>query len=386
VYPLELFQEECKRLFTTDCTGKIGFHMDVASAVLSPNLSMLESDNYHQGSYFGNGIERLKEEIKANKRILMQKYGQIKEHLIEMSPENLPPEKGPYDKVEQFLSLYSQKFATIEPEGLAGLEGLFSTELWNEVQSILKPIYETGYEGSSIKTLRYIHEDTTDFIHFKRSLREPILRVQREFRSSIQLLSYPVLTTTFVFIASKKFHDQLFTDEFTVYNNSNPSLINLGYILDLTQEVDEYTHAVCVIRQYPFSTIGDQTLFVLDSGVKTVLKFPNYQEMIEYFMDFYTGLKSFIAIYRYSRKQYEEQERRAKIRSIYQQIDASLSTLLDQPEVSLPPPLSDLRAAAGGGASAAAGGGGASAAAGGGGGTGNVMEGGQTFYSFYSLK
>jgi hypothetical protein len=223
-------------------------------------------------------------------------------------------------------------------------------------------------------------------------LREPILRVQREFRSSIQLLSYPVLATSFVFIPSKKFHDQLFTDEFTVFNNSNPTLVNLGYILDLTQEVDEYTHAVCVIRQYPFSTIGDQTLLVLDSCVKTVLKFPNYQEMIEYFMDFYTGLKSFIAIYRYSRKQYEEEERRAKIRSIYQQIDASLSTLLDKPEVSLPPPLSDLRAAAGGGASAAAGGGasaaagggGASAAAGGGG--GDVMEGGQTFYSFYSLK
>jgi hypothetical protein len=143
-------------------------------------------------------------------------------------------------------------------------------------------------------------------------------------------------------------------------------------------------HVVCVTRQYPFSTFGDQTLLVLDSCEKTIRSFSNYQEIIAYLKTLrYTGLHSFLAIYKYSRKQYEEQERRATIRSMYQQLYAKLPTLS---LYELPSPLAGEYGSAAAGAAAGGGGGGGGASAGGGGGGGDeTLEGGQTFYSFYSF-
>ncbi len=383
MYPLELFQEECKRLHPgSNCTGANGFAFDVTQAVLAPNLLELELES--KPPY---GLERVKLGIIPIERTMKLKRNYLAEYLSDMLPYNLPPEKGPYDKVHQFLSLYNQNFSTER------LKDLFKTELWKEVQAILKPIYDTpGYRFNLGNPLLRFQDDTEDYVYQKQDIEEEILKAQRYVQHRIQLLSYPVLHASYVPIASKSFTDPLFTQEFTSTRHADPTLVNLGYLLSLEQQNTDMRHVVCVSRQYPFSTFGDQTLLVLDSCEKTIRSFSNYQEIIAYLKTLrYTGLHSFLAIYKYSRKQYEEQERRATIRSMYQQLYAKLPTLLDE----LPSPLAGeygSTGGGGGGGGAAAGGGGGGgggggAAAGGGGGGGDeTLEGGQTFFTFYSLK
>jgi hypothetical protein len=177
--------------------------------------------------------------------------------------------------------------------------------------------------------------------------------------------------------AENGFLSPVFTEEFTsIKKHQDPKLINYGYYLSLKQDFKAgevpYDHAVCVVRLYPFSTFGDQSLLVLDSGIKKILKFNNHLEMIQHLSVDYAGLSSFLSISGYSRKQYEETDRRLALIQKLQFISG---------EISRPIFNASGEVASGGGAGAASGGG-----AGGGGGAGygseDELEAGKTYYSF----
>ena len=88
---------------------------------------------------FATNVEKTIRFNESNKDQLEVAYEEIREYLNDMDPDFLPPEKGPYDKVRQFLSLYREKLPTRE------ISDVFKTELWKEVQAILTPVYHLGY-------------------------------------------------------------------------------------------------------------------------------------------------------------------------------------------------------------------------------------------------
>jgi hypothetical protein len=330
---------------------------------LEPDLNFLEFEvNYE--------LKRVHDELYVyapNKNWLRLKLLKM---LDELDPKNLPPEKGPYDKVQEFITLYTTKLDTQE------IWRVFHTELWKEVKAILKPIYDTpGYIFYDYGNPIDEEEEDLEDVTLRYSEPDPVSKAQRKVRTYIQALSNPVLTTEIRSFLGDGFIDPEFTEEFTsAKRHANPKLVNYGYILALRQP-GFCDHAVCVIRQYPFATFGEQSLLVLDSGQDTVLSFPNYIEMKQQLLKRgLTSLRAFISIYGYSKKQYEQTERRQAILQKYREVYQSLSTLA-----------AGVASAAAGGAAAGGGGGGAAAGGGGGGGD-ETLEGGQTFYSFYTFN
>jgi hypothetical protein len=197
-------------------------------------------------------------------------------------------------------------------------------------------------------------------------------------------LTYPVLHVTQTILAARSgeagdgFSDPLFTGEFTdARKHADPKLTNYGYILGVNI-TGGLGHAVCVVRQYPFDTYGDQSLIVLDSCRQKVLRFPSHIEMTQYLRSVFPGgLDDFISIYGYSQKKYEPTARRGTIRSMYEQNLASLNA------IAVPSAAAPSAAAPSAAAPSAAGALSLASAGGGSGSTG--LGGGQTFYSFYSL-
>ena len=113
---------------------------------------------------------------------------------------------------------------------------------------------------------------------------------------------YITMAETQIEFTSREFTQEFYDPDL----HKDPRLINYGYILSLTQNAS-INHAICVVRQYPFNTFGDQSLIVLDSASKNVLVFPNYKEMIQHLLSSlgYKGIRGFSSIYGYSKKEYE---------------------------------------------------------------------------------
>jgi hypothetical protein len=370
-----MIQKYCHVFFKYfDCSGRSGFKSELIKYVLDPDLDYLESDNYHRGNKFEDGVQTVRDEIRRLETTREIFYKQIQELLLDMLPDSLPPEKE--GKVQVFLEQYKKSLQTKPGEISDGeyYTSIWSSDIWNEVKKILQPIFDVpGYKFKNSENENPLEElpqitlgYRSDFMEL--DIYDLINEAQHTLKIQIQSLNNPVLRvkeryiTLDEYITHIEFTSLEFTQEFYDPDlHKDPRLINYGYILSLTQNAS-FNHAICVVRQYPFNTFGDQSLIVLDSAIKNVLVFPSYKEMIQHLLSLgYKGMSGFFSIYGYSKKEYEieEQQRREKIRLKFQQNLSSLSVM---------------RVSSTGASSSLAEGGG-------GGGAG--MEGGQTFFSFF---
>jgi hypothetical protein len=377
LYPIELFQEECKTFaygqrMQIDCSGKSGFDLRVAKRVLDPYLDWLEFDSYHQGRQFTHGLQRVKDKVLEYHQNTKKLDDEIAHLLESMDSAAAKLEQGPYDKIQEFISLYEEALEGDDPYRLfyAHPDPEQESALWIEVKAILSPI------PMLYMPLDNLPRATLEFGDNKRGPRKILEDARRNVEVTLQCLSNPVLRVKYTQITQWKdnengFLDPDFTDEFTdARRHADRTLTNYGYILGVAFSRSESMgggHAICVVRQYPFEKHGDQSLVVLDSGEKTVQRFPSYIEMNQYLRKRLPGgkLEDFLSIYGYSRKRDEPNARRGVIQSMYQQNLTYLNGLIAQETP-----------AASSASSAASTGGGAGSSS---------LGGGQTFYSFFSI-
>ena len=370
-----MFQKYCHVFFKDfDCSGRSGFKNELIKYVLEPDLNYLESDNYHRGNKFEDGVQTVRDKIRDLETTREIYYKQIQELLLDMLPDSLPPEKE--GKVQVFLEQYKKSLQTKPGEIFDGeyYTSIWYSDIWNEVKKILQPIFDVpGYKFKNSENenpLEELPEITqeyrSDFMELDKY--DLINEAHHTLKIQIQSLNNPVLRVKERYITLDENRTQIeftsleFTQEFNDPDlHADPRLINYGYILNLTQNA-RFGHAICVVRQYPFNTFGDQSLIVLNSSRKNVFVYPSYKEMIKDFLSLgFKGMYGFSSIYGYSKKEYEieEQQRREIIRLKFQQNLSSLSVMRVSPT------------------------GASSSQAEGGGGGGAGMEGGQTFFSFF---
>lgn len=382
MYSLELFQESCKTFNILlrrkiDCSGNDGFYLEYLVFVFEPDLQFLEFDNYHRGRDWKYGLAKVEEnKLEKDTRKEIDSLTDSMSDIIETIEEG---------GLDEFFSSYDDALETDYPENFFySQSGPEESKVWKEAKAKLYPYFL--FDELPRLTLKYGE--------YKRGQRKILEEARHEVQIILQSLSNPVLHATFTgflldirevshnsFTKVSKgdgYSDPLFTGEFTdTRKHADPKLINYGYILSVIVHLGEgraqgQAHAICVARQYPFATFGDQSLVVLDSGVKTALVFPNYIEMTQYLRANYpVGLHSFISVYGYSQKRYEPIARRETIRSKYEENLSTLTAMIARyaPSPALPPSVSVANASA--------------SAGGGAGSTG--LGGGKTFFSFFSF-
>jgi len=369
-----MFQLRCRQLYGwRDCSGSDGFSFEVLEHVLEPPLDEIEKQ-YKEG----NADELLQ---KQEKRLgtIKNDINYLKDVIRETLIEALLYEKAegnPTGKEAQFLSLFNQNL-----DGDTNMD-ILRTELWKEIK-VTHPWLE-----------KYLEKHTIDYINLKKNKKEieGNEEINRNLEIEIKSLHYPILHVKrlFIYPPPEEFRFSVFFDEFVKpEKHSDPKIINLGYILSMTQATASFNHAVCVVRQYPFSTYGAQNLVVLDSGNKMVLNFNNHVGMIQYLSSAgYLSISSFLSIYGYSKKPSELEERRSKLITLLYNFKEELSSAAasngEDGEIG--------EGGGGGGRSIMAAASGKQGGGGGGGGSlmaptsgeqgGCGMQGGKTFYSF----
>jgi hypothetical protein len=142
-----------------------------------------------------------------------------------MDPDNLPAEKGPYDKVKQFLSLYREKLPTQE------ISGVFKTKLWKEVQAILMPVFTVGYTFSIENPLLYLESETFKMITIREATMSNFLEIPL---TDNQAYSLSLLL------------DRLYKRPGTIDTAFLASLVKPSFKIDSTYIVLEFTDAVLI--------------------------------------------------------------------------------------------------------------------------------------------
>ena len=263
-----------------------------------------------------DGILRI---IKEKTRLVKQSEDDIKfilSYFLKLAKRQVQSKSA---QIIEFVENYKSQFFDIKRNLIYTIH-----EEWNKLEAELM-------RDEGLKEYRYdsLREETEKYNQLRFDLEEYIRERYKETVTKMTYFSYPVLRVLYSPLSvtlSDSFGDSEFVKEFTSTDRHPSSKHpNYGYILDVIYHENQVSyssqgHAVCLVRLYPFSTVGTQAFLILDSFDRQLIQFSNVRDMIQFLRDKYKYLRSFYLI----DGDLSKLVRRNKCRALIQQLQVDL--------------------------------------------------------------
>ncbi len=326
LYELARFQNACMQYQPKEkCSGDEGFPWGVVRDILS-NKEEIDNEIETLLLIRDSDTERLSKKHRVDLEI---EQIILKTRSIRLSPEN--------SFISEFIDKLQRDIYSLRMSNLR----IFEDERWERIKSMYSS-WENLEESAKSLQLSLSREDDD-----RRNLRYVYT----------ELTKYPCL------FVEKSYFDDFEKELFDPSRNNDPYFPSYGFILNVQEpelQRPPFTHAIILLRLYPFSLHGTQPFIVLDSEDRKIRQFSDPQS----FLSFLKG--RFILNEYYSIKGDLRMEgKRRSFLPLLEELCQKYQCIEPEPE-GFPAVPAGVAAAGGGG--------------------GEDLVGGQTFYSFVHLS